>query len=228
MTPTSTKKDRQYRMMALELQFHLNLNLDFDLHLDSTGTKGDVCLKSLRIKIPDEEPPHSTEKERPVEKKSQGQEKEQEQEQDDVEYVAVSPRYTWSDEQIRGIKQERFGELLWPIVLHSYGITDTTTHFATYSSFRRSAVCRHPQNYPHHSLRELMEWYIEDHLHLLKKGETWTENLKRRWLLRRRFQERRLVWAPEYFEMYLTWSMGCRAGMNRYQKMEKFISEFFL
>ena len=213
--------------MALQLQFHLDL--DFDVHLDSAGSKGGMSLTSLRIQIPEQEACHTPKKEKPVERKRQEQEKvqEQEQEQEDVEYVAVSPRYTWSDEQIHGIKQERFGELLWPVVLRSYGINDSTSRFATYSAFRQSAVSRHPENYPHHSFRELMEWYVEDHLHLLKRGEGWTENLKRRWLLRKRFQTQKLVWAPEYFEMYLVWSKGCRTGMNRYQKMEKFIGEFF-
>lgn len=218
--------------MALHLQFQL----DLDLHLNSSGSKGDVCLKSLRIQIPEHEPCLMTRKERPVEKKGQDKGPKQEQRQkrdqesdddENAEYVAMSPRYTWSDEQVRAVKQERFGELLWPIVLRSYGITETISRFATYFAFRQSDISQHPERYPHHSLRGLMEWYIEEHLHHFKKGEMWTEDIKRRRLLCRRFQVRRLAWAPEYFEMYMVWSKGCRAGLNRYQKMERFISEFF-
>lgn len=219
--PVSSKKDTPLlsSLMALELQFHLDL--DFDIHLDSAKSKPTISLASLRIQIPQGEPHHSTEKERPVEKKK---EQEQEQEQDDdVEYVPVSPRYTWSDEQIRGIKQERMEELLWPIILRSYGITDSSSHFASYSSFRRSAVSRNSENYPHRSVRDLMIWYIEDHLHLLKKSEACTENLKRRWLLRKCYQKHNLAWLPEYFELYMAWSKGCHSGMNRHQKMEEFI-----
>jgi hypothetical protein len=217
------------------MSLHLQFELEFDLpsNPDSHFSHASLCLHSLRIQIPEQEAHHTPKKEKPVEKKQQRQEEKQEQEQEQeqedehAEYVPMSPLYTWSDEQIRGIKQEQFGELLWPIVLRSYDITESASHFATYPSFRQSAVRRHPENYPHHSLRELMEWYVEDHLHLLKKGEPWTENVKRRWLLRKCFQTKRLVWAPEYFEVYLTWSKGCRAGMNRYQKMEQFIKEFF-
>jgi hypothetical protein len=217
--------------------FHLHLDMDVTMGpMESDGHRS-LHLHSLRIQLPEHLESVEPKKEKPVEKKRTGkkgeQEKRQEDEDDGAEYVAVSPLFTWSDEHARSMKQDQFGELLWPIVLRSYGLTESSSRtFSTYRSFRDSVVARHPERYPHHSLRGLMEWYIEEHLPVLKRNTPWTmtekENLTRRMLLRQRFMAHQLVWAPEYMEMYQTWSTGCQAGMNRYQKMEKFIATFFL
>lgn len=191
-------------------------------------------LHSLRIQLPEEIDSLLSEKERLGQTTKDPREETKQHEDgssEDTEYVTASPRYTWSDENVRGIKQERFGELLWPMVLQKYGLTiHTSRSFSTYSAFLKSSVYRHPQRYPHQSLNGLMEWYIEEHLHILKgKQNTQAEHeeLKRRCLLRKFFLRHRLAWSPEYMDVYSEWSKRCRVGMNRYQKMEAFVKNFF-
>lgn len=207
------------------------LHLDVDVSFDTTNQS--LQLHSLRIELPEEIGLLWSDKE-----KKQREEvtpcKEKQQTKDDpegTEYVEASPRYTWSDENIRGIKQEQFGELLWPVVLHKYGLSvQSSRSFSTYSSFLKSNVYRYPQRYPHQSLHGLMEWYIEEHLHILRSGKMTVaehEAFKRRRLLRQFFLSHHLTWSPEYMEVYMEWSKGCRAEMNRYQKMEAFIKNFF-
>ena len=169
------------------------------------------------------------------EEKEEGKEKEKEKEKEkgnNTEYEAASPRYTWTDEHVRSAKQEKLGELLWPIALRSYGLSvnEVSSIFGTYQAFLASTIYRSPESHREKSICRLMEWYIDVHLHLMKTSE-WTEEeketLKRRHLLRRLIDCRKVPWSSHYMEAYLEWSKGCRQGMNRYQKMVMFVETFF-
>lgn len=212
-----------------------------------------LSIHSLRIQLPEHlEETLTVKKEKPIEKKVGEREKkvekevekrekvevedkkaEDEDEWEEDEVVHASPRFTWSDEHVRSVKQERFGELLWPVMLCSYPFIQTDSclfrTFATYKAFQQSDMSRHPERYPHNTLHDLMVLYMEGLLPVLQ-GKSISpkeaDNLKRRTLLRQRFASRRLVWSPVYMEMYLVWSVCCK-GMNRYQKIERFIQEFF-
>ena len=218
---------------------HLHLNMDVSMGpLEADGHRT-LSIHSLRIQLPEHlEATLSMKKEKPIEKrveekKETEKRKEEEDEWEEDEVVHASPRFTWSDEHVRSVKQERFGELLWPVMLRSYGFVQTDSYlfrtFATYKAFQRSDISRHPERYPHHTLYDLMVLYMEGLLPVLQ-GKSISpkeaDNLKRRTLLRQRFASHRLVWSPDYMEMYLAWSVGCK-GMNRYQKIEQFIQEFF-
>ena len=149
-----------------------------------------------------------------------------------TEYVAASPRFTWTDEHVRCAKQERFGELLWPVVLRSHGLTEEVVSpiFGTYRAFLSSRFYLHSEDYPHHSLRELMEWYVEENLPVLRRGGRTTEEkegLKRRKLLRSLFLHRNLTWSGEYLEVYQEWARTYTGKLNRYQKMVRFLDTFF-
>jgi len=183
------------------------------------------------------------EEEEEEEEEEEGEEEEEEEEQkkgrggqeradSSTEYVAASPRFTWTDEHVRCAKQERFGELLWPIVLRTYGFTEEIVSpvFGTYKAFLGSRFYLHSERYPHHSLRGLMEWYVEENLLILRKGniraEEW-EDMKRRKLLRSLFLKRNLTWSGEYLDVYREWARTHGAGLNRYRKMEHFLETFF-
>lgn len=211
----------------------LHLQLDMNVTLDSTGF---FHLESLRIQLPEELEPISsvTEKEEPNEtSKIVSVALSPKEDDDNTEYIPASPLYTWSDEHVIEIKRYQFGELLWPVILRSYGLAESPSRrSSTYSSFLQSYVFRHSEQYPHHSVSDLMKWYIEENFHILKANHKWTTeeklNLERRRLLRQCFFARRIVWMPEYMNVYLEWSKSCSSTMNRYQKINKFISEFFL
>jgi hypothetical protein len=226
------------------MSLHLQLDVTFG-PLDQEGHRT-VELHSLRIQLPEELEGviqgagvkkekkalrQAVEAVKAVEAVEAVEEK-QPLEHAPTEYEAASPRFTWTDEQVRSAKQERFGELLWPVVLRSYGLTgsDLSPVFSTYKAFLGSRMYRMPHLYPHHSLCGLMEWYIEEHFHLMK-NKMWTEEereqLRRRHMLRRMFLNHNLTWSVEYVEVYLEWSKGCRVGMNRYQKMRAFLEMFF-
>lgn len=214
----------------------LNLNLNLDVTFGVTETNGYpvIHLESLRIQLPEElEGGRHT----MTKKEKKGAEQKEKEvsgsTRDSTEYVAASPAFTWTDEHVRSAKQERFGEWLWPIMLRNYGITEENVSpvFGQYKSFLGSRMYRFPELYPHHSLSGLMEWYVETHLHVMKRSGVVTieekEEVKRRQMLRQFFLRRNLTWSAHYLEVYLQWSKGCRTGMNRYQKMEAFMETFF-
>lgn len=217
--------------------------MSYHIQLNMTVESQNVMIHDLRIQIPEPNPVPMSErwsasKTNPV-VEEKGEEKESKY-GGDTEYVAVSPRYTWSDEHVRVNKQNRFGELLWPIVLASYGIEVTQDKPSTlYTSFLDSVMMKHPSRYPHHTLRDLMEYYIEESFHMMKgqlRGEA-KDIFERRVMLRRMVLERGMAWCPEYMDVYHTWrtTLPLRTSVmtgklilpNRYQKIRMFLDEFF-
>lgn len=225
----------------------MSLHLQFDVTvgpLDKNGYRA-VELHSLRIQLPEEleqAQPTLREQAKPAlrgqdiqwdAKKEKGAEKENGLSAgNNTEYDVASPCYTWTDEHVRSAKQEKLGELLWPIVLRSYGLSpnEVSSFFGTYQAFLASSIYRSPESHREKSIYRLMEWYVDVHLHLMKTTE-WSqeekETLKRRHLLRRLIDCRKVPWSSHYMEAYLEWSKGCRPGMNRYQKMVLFVETFF-
>ena len=222
------------------MPLHPQLDVTFG-PLDKDGHRT-IELHSLRIQLPEElekDTTHwgmdkSVQKEEGKEKEmGKGKEIEEGKEEgNNTEYEAASPRYTWTDEHVRSAKQEKLGELLWPIALRSYGLSvnEVSSIFGTYQAFLASTIYRSPESHREKSICRLMEWYIDVHLHLMKTSE-WTkeekEALKRRHLLRRLMDCRKVPWSSHYMEAYHEWSKGCRQGMNRYQKMVMFVETFF-
>lgn len=190
----------------------------------------------LRIQLPEEleyNRKNSSMRER-GKGKEQKQEQEREQKRADscTEYVAASPRFTWTDEHVRCVKQEKFGERLWPVFLRTYGLTEDLLSpiVGTYKAFLSSHFYLHSERYPHHSLRGLMEWYVEENLSILRRGKRTAEEkeeLKRRKLLRSLFLQRNLTWSGDYMEVYQDWARRNGMGMNRYRKMVAFLEAFF-
>lgn len=149
-----------------------------------------------------------------------------------TEYVAASPRFTWTDEHVRCVKQEKFGERLWPVVLRSYGVTEENVSLkrGSYRAFLSSPYYLHSERYSHHSLRGLMEWYVEENVDGLRRDGMSAEEkevVKRRKLLRSLFLQRNLTWSGDYLEVYQVWARENGVGMNRYRKMVTFLETFF-
>lgn len=206
--------------------FQLQMNISFSpKHKDEYSS---LYLHSLRINLPDEigSMISKNSKTCPIDTYYAN-----ESSNDDTEYVASSPCYTWSDDNVRSVKQEKFGELLWPIVLKDYKLTvNSFPSLSTYSAFIKSDIYQHSNRYPHNSIRDLMVYYIEEYIQIMKGKDidhAERENLKRRCLLRKLFLYHRIVWSPEYMDVYMEWSKGCREGMNRYLKMDAFVKNFF-
>jgi hypothetical protein len=226
MVDVSGKEVRQVSLYCTMSSLHLNV--DMTLGVTEKNGCSTLRLESLRICLPEE----LEEGRKTIVQSSTHEVMKKNPSGDATEYVAASPAFTWTDEQVRSAKQERFGEWLWPVMLRNYGLTEAEASpvFGKYKGFLSSRVYRYPELYPHHSLSGLMEWYIEEHLPLMKNGG-WTaeekEGLKRRHLLRKFFLRRNLTWSANYIDVYLQWSKGCRPGMNRYQKMEAFMDAFF-
>jgi len=217
--------------------------MSYHIQLNMTVESQNVTIHDLRIQVPEPRPVPVNERYAPLplaKAKVEPKAKEESKYGEDTEYVAVSPRYTWSDEHVRALKQDRFGERLWPVVLASYGIEITDQKPLTrYASFRDSSMMKHPSRYPHHTLRDLMEYYIEDMMFALKgrlSGEE-KDSFERRRLLRRMVLGRGMAWSPEYMEVYRIWrqalplrtspTTGKPVIQNRYEKMRTFLDEFF-
>lgn len=215
--------------------------MSYHIQLNMTVESQNVTIHDLRIQVPEPRPVPVSERFVPLEQaKAKVEEKEESKYGEHTEYVAVSPRYTWSDEHVRALKQDRFGELLWPVVLASYGIEITDKKPLTrYASFRDSSMMKHSSRYPHHTLRDLMEYYIEDMMFALKGRLPAEEkaSFERRRLLRRMVLGRGMAWSPEYMEVYRVWrqaqplrtsqTTGKPVIQNRYQTMRMFLDEFF-
>lgn len=198
-------------------QFQLNMTIESQT----------VTIQQLRIQIPD---PQTVPVAPTPQKKVEAKEMKYE---DHTEYVPASPRYTWDQEQVRSVKLDRFGELLWPVVMARYGLESTPHRPASlYASYLASEVSRFPEKYVHHTLQDLMEYYIENQYKALKgtkmSREEW-DQFERRKILRRMVLKGGWCWFPDVFHVYLSWrqTLPPRPLLNRYQKIQRFVEEFF-
>lgn len=196
----------------------------------------DPSVLHLRIQLPEELEYIWKEKAKRGQEEKGGQEEKERQGRGSAdsctEYVAASPRFTWTDEHVRCVKQDRFGERLWPVVLRTYGLTEenVSPKKGSYRAFLSSPYYLHSERYSHHSLRGLMEWYVEENLDGLRRdGMNMEEKevVKRRKLLRSLFLQRNLTWSGDYLEVYQSWARENGVGMNRYRKMVTFLETFF-
>lgn len=199
--------------------------MSYHIHLNMSIEPQAVTIHNLRIQLPEPLPtplitsPSDTEVIKEVYTHT-------------TEYVTASPCYTWSEEHARAVKQDQFGEMLWKVIMARYDLEVTPSNtLSLYSAFRCSSMSCKPENFPHHTLQDLMEYYIENTIGTLKKGMSKKEkdNFERHKMLRRMVLGSGIAWYPEYIDVYHTWAQDLppALSLNRYQKMCRFVKDFF-